>query len=247
VYLNNTITSAGLQSVLDLCAAGQTVFCRYISRTPAGENAGQLTQSSIEPVANLGSLSTGGIDWSANYKLPQFAIGQFNIGVNATYLKYFTQNTAPGQTGNVTFKDVGHLLPFGSAQQAACPSNSGVCLFPRWRAQGFVDWQSGGWSAQWRMRFISRFQNGGAAGSTNDTSPNGVSGTVLKYGATIYNDVSVGYNLAKLNTRLDFGVNNLFDKQPPMLYANNTLNANTDPSDFDLMGRYFWARATVKF
>jgi len=32
-----------------------------------------------------------------------------------------------------------------------------------------------------------------------------------------------------------------------MLYANNTLNANTDPSTFDLMGRYFWARVTVKF
>jgi outer membrane receptor protein involved in Fe transport len=74
-----------------------------------------------------------------------------------------------------------------------------------------------------------------------------VSGTVLKYGATVYNDVSVGYNLASINTRLDFGVNNLFDKQPPMLYANNTLNANTDPSDFDLMGRYWWARVTVKF
>ena len=46
---------------------------------------------------------------------------------------------------------------------------------------------------------------------------------------------------------LDVGVNNLGDKQPPFLYANNTLNANTDPSDFDLMGRYYWGRVTVKF
>ena len=43
------------------------------------------------------------------------------------------------------------------------------------------------------------------------------------------------------------GVNNVGDKQPPMLYANNTLNANTDPSNFDLMGRYYWGRVTVKF
>jgi outer membrane receptor protein involved in Fe transport len=50
-----------------------------------------------------------------------------------------------------------------------------------------------------------------------------------------------------LNTRVEFGVNNIFDKQPPMLYANNTLNANTDPSDFDLLGRYFFGRVTVKF
>ena len=97
------------------------------------------------------------------------------------------------------------------------------------------------------MRYIGRFQNGAATGSPQDSYPNFESGTILKYGATVYNDVSIGYNLALINTRLDFGVNNLFDKQPPMLYANNTLNANTDPSDFDLMGRYWWARVTVKF
>jgi hypothetical protein len=30
-------------------------------------------------------------------------------------------------------------------------------------------------------------------------------------------------------------------QQPLFLFA-NTLNANTDPSDFDLMGRYYWSR-----
>jgi len=247
VNLKNTITSVGLQSLLDLCANGSTVYCQYIHRVASGVNAGQLAASTVEPTGNLGAINTSGIDWSANYKLPQFSFGQFNIGVNATYLKYYDLETAPGTEGNVTYKNAGHFLPFGSAAAAACPDNVGVCLFPRWRAQGFVDWQAGGWSAQWRMRYIGRFQNGAATGSPQDSFPNGESGTILKYGATVYNDVSIGYNLAIINTRLDFGVNNLFDKQPPMLYANNTLNANTDPSDFDLMGRYWWARVTVKF
>ena len=69
----------------------------------------------------------------------------------------------------------------------------------------------------------------------------------IKYGATVYNDIQFGYNLEAWNTRFDIGVNNVADKQPPFLYANNTLNANTDPSDFDLMGRYYWGRVTVKF
>jgi len=43
------------------------------------------------------------------------------------------------------------------------------------------------------------------------------------------------------------GVNNLFDKQPPMLYANNTDNANTDALNFDLIGRYYWLRWTVRY
>ena len=247
VALNDTITSVGLQSLLNLCAAGQTAYCQYIHRTPSGPNAGQLLQSTVEPTGNLGSLSTGGVDWSANYKLPQFSFGQFNVGVNTTYLKYYTQQTAPGVAGNVTYNNAGHVLPYGSAQASACPDSAGVCLFPRWRGQGYVDWMLGNWSASWRLRYIGRFQDGGLLNSPQDTAPNGVPGTVLKYGATVYNDMSIGYNIEPLNTRVDFGVNNLFDKQPPLLYANNTLNANTDPSDFDLMGRYFWGRVTVKF
>ncbi len=247
VNLNDTITTVGLQSLLNLCAAGSTEYCQYIQRQAGGTNAGQLLASTVEPTGNLGSINTSGIDWSANYKLPRFSFGQFNVGVNATYLKYYEQVTAPGVAGSVTYQNAGRFLPYGSAQAAACPDNVGVCLFPRWRAQGYADWQQGNWSAQWRLRWISGFSNGGAAGSIYDTFPNGESGTILHYGSTMYSDVSIGYNIAPINTRVDFGVNNLFDKQPPLLYGNNTLNANTDPSDFDLMGRYFWARVTVKF
>jgi outer membrane receptor protein involved in Fe transport len=247
VNLNNQITELSLQSVLDACANGLTQFCPAIQRT----GQGTLSVTTTEPFANLGNMSTSGIDWSANYKLPQFSFGQINIGLNSTYLKYFNMNTAPGTAGNTTFNVAGHFLPYGSAAESACPTNSGVCLLPRWRAQGFADWQFGGWEAQWRMRYIGRFQNGGAAGSPEDTAAevikHGIPGTVFKYGATTYNDFSIGYDLAPINTRLDFGVNNVFDKQPPMLYANLTLNANTDPSDFDLIGRYYWARVTVKF
>ena len=258
VYLNNTITTVNAQSVLDVCAAGNLAFCSQIHRNSTGQI---LTIG--EPTANLGTLNTGGVDWSLAYKLPQFSFGQFTVGLNATYLKYYNLQTAPGTSGNTTYTDAGHFLPFGSAQEAACPG-SGTCLFPRWRAQGFVDWQMGNWSAEWRMRYIGRFQMGSKSPS-QDVLPDGVcyyqgrpnpaggkyqcniTGAEHKYGATVYNDISFGYNIEPLNTRVDFGVDNAFDKQPPMLYANNTLNANTDPSDFDLMGRYFWARVTVKF
>ena len=45
----------------------------------------------------------------------------------------------------------------------------------------------------------------------------------------------------------DVGIDNVGDIQPPYLWANNTLNANTDPGNFDMMGRYYFARVTVKF
>ena len=70
---------------------------------------------------------------------------------------------------------------------------------------------------------------------------------MFKYGARTYNDVQLGYNIEQINTRVDLGIDNVGDKTPPLLYANNTLNANTDPGNFDVMGRYYWARVTVKF
>jgi outer membrane receptor protein involved in Fe transport len=255
LYLNNVITTVGVQSELDLCSAGNTTFCQFIQRFPSGPNQGQLSNGTLQPTGNLGTTSTGGVDFSLNYKLPEFSFGKFSVGLNATYLKYFNEQTAPGTAGNVTYNDAGHFMPFGSAQAAACPGASGNCLFPRWKGQGYVNWQLGNWDASWRLRYIGRFQMGSKSPS-QDVHPDGscyygsyctVQGAVLKYGATVYNDVSLGYNIEPLNTRVEFGVNNLFDKQPPLLYANNTLNANTDPSDFDLLGRYFFGRVTVKF
>jgi outer membrane receptor protein involved in Fe transport len=243
VNINDTITSVGIQSLLNLCATGNTVYCQYIHRVPTGVNAGQLLPTTMEPTGNLGSLSVSGIDWSANYKLPEFSIGQFNVGLNATYLKDYIQNTAPGTDGNATYSDAGLFLRFGSDEAAACPDAAGVCTFPRVRAQGFVDWKQNNWNAQLRMRWISGFTGHymDAADMDNDID------TTIKYGGTFYSDISAGYNLESFKTRFDIGVNNISNKQPPMLYANNTLNANTDPSTFDMMGRYYWARITVKF
>ncbi|HEY8683557.1 MAG TPA: TonB-dependent receptor plug domain-containing protein [Rhodanobacter sp.] len=248
LYLNNTISAIGAQTVLDQCFAGQTAYCPLITRFGAGSSTPGEVAQIVEPTGNLGSTSTSGVDASLRYKLPQFAIGSFTVGVDATYLKAYDQQTAPGTAANVTFHDAGHFLPFGSGAASTCPSGGGICLFPRWRANGFLNWNAGGWNASWRMRYIGRFQNGSLAAS-QDTHPagSGLDGVVFKYGATVYNDVSIGYNIEPLNTRVDFGVNNLFDKPPPFLYANNTLNANTDPTDFDLQGRYFWGRVTVKF
>ena len=242
LYLLNTISNIGAQTVLNLCYNGVSAYCPLISRDPTG----QIIQI-VEPTGNLGRTDTSGVDFSGRYKLPQFSFGNFTLGVDATYLKRYDQETAPGQPGNAIYHDAGHFEYYGSAEAASCPSGGGVCLFPRWRAQGFLNWNLGNWDASWRMRMVGGFSMGTAApGETTSPIPS-LPGAVFKYGATIYNDVSIGYNIEPYNTRVDFGVNNLADKQPPFLYANNTLNANTDPSDFDLQGRYFWARVTVKF
>jgi len=255
LYLNNNITSVGAQTVLDLCAAGQQAYCPLIHRFATGPNQGQIDFIN-QPTGNLGRVDVKGVDFALNYRLPEFSFGRFNIGVNATYLQQYDVSTAPGTAANTVYHYPGHFMAFGSGAAAACPGNgAGVCLFPRWRAQSSVGWQLGSFDASWRMRYIGRFKMGSLSPS-QDVFPAGtcyygdfctLHGLVYEFGATVYNDIQVGYNLEAWNTRIDVGVNNVSDKQPPFLYANNTLNANTDPSDFDLMGRYYWGRITVKF
>jgi len=255
LYLNNNITGIGAQSVVDLCSAGQTQYCPLIHRYQSGLNQGQW-QFINEPTGNLGRVDVKGVDFALNYRLPEFSFGRFNVGFNTTYLTQYDVSTAPGTPANTVYHYAGHFMTFGSAQAAGCPAaGGGVCLFPRWRAQSSVGWQLGNFDASWRMRYIGRFQMGSQSPS-QDVFPAGtcyygtyctLSGYVIKYGATTYNDLQFGYNLEAINTRFDIGVNNVANKQPPFLFANNTLNANTDPSDFDLLGRYYWGRVTVKF
>ncbi|MEO9079279.1 MAG: TonB-dependent receptor [Rhodanobacter sp.] len=246
--MSDIITVLGLQNTLDLCAAGQDQFCQYIHRVTGGPNQGQILGTTLGPTANLGSLKVGGVDGSLHYRVPEFGLGQFIVNLDASYMSYYDQETSPNTDANVTYHVAGHYLPYGSAQAAGCPGTVAGCLFPRIRAQSALDWHMDGWNASWRTRFISSFQMGSKSPS-QDVFPAGpkVPLYVVKYGSTIYHDISAGYNFKTWHTRLDFGVKNLFDKQPPFLYANNSLNANTSPSDFDLVGRYFWGRMTFSF
>jgi outer membrane receptor protein involved in Fe transport len=257
LYLNNIITSVGAQSVLNLCSSGQLAYCPMIRRIASGPNQGQI-DNITEPTGNLGRLDVKGVDFALNYRLPEFSFGRFNVGFNATYLTQYDVSTAPGTDVNTVYHYAGHFLTFGSSQAAACATgvgSGGVCLFPRWRAQASVGWQLGNFDASWRGRYVGRFRMGSPSPS-QDVFPAGtcyygdyctLHGLYYDFGATVYNDIQFGYNIESLNTRIDVGVNNVGDKQPPLLYANNTLNANTDPSDFDLMGRFYFGRITVKF
>jgi outer membrane receptor protein involved in Fe transport len=253
IYLDNVITSVGAQTVLNNCFAGLTDYCPLISRFQGGGSAGQVRQI-VQPTANLGRLDVKGVDFSANYRLPAFSFGQFNVMLNWTYMSQEKIQTAPGTPGNSVLNAVGMMGSTGSPLQASCPFAAGaICFTPRNKGQLNVNWQLGPWDASWRATYSSGFHVGSydlsqGATAVGSFSPTGPAGPyVLNFGSSTYNDVTVGYNIEPINTRVDIGVDNVFDKQPPLLYANNSQNANTDPNDFDTIGRYYWARLTVKF
>lgn len=251
IDLNNVITGVGAQTVLDLCFAGISEYCPLITRFSADSAApGQISRINT-PTANLGRIDVKGTDLTARYQLPAFGFGQFTLDLHATYMSQYKIQTAPGQEGNRVLNGVGTMGSIGSPLTAACPFSGGqVCFFPRVRGQGGVQWQLGPWDASWRLRYIGDFNLGSRDPSQGFSAAPGFAHDnplVLHYGSTLYSDVTVAYNIAPINTRVDVGVDNLFDKQPPLLYGNNAPQANTDPNDFDVLGRYYWARLTVNF
>jgi outer membrane receptor protein involved in Fe transport len=46
---------------------------------------------------------------------------------------------------------------------------------------------------------------------------------------------------------LQLGAENVTDEEPPILYQNNVINANTDVQTYDTVGRFYWGRFTYKF
>ena len=103
--------------------------------------------------------------------------------------------------------------------------------------------------AAWTAKYIGKYKVGYAKEDLNISAcqSNLPPGCELAYGASVYHNITAGYNIEPLNTRIDVGIDNLSDKQPALIYNNNTINGNVDANTFDTIGRFYWARVTVKF
>lgn len=242
IYLNNNITGVSANTVLTACFNGISQFCPLIDRFgPGTANPGQIRQIHA-PTANLGRIDVKGLDFNVAYRLPPLSIGQFAVDVHSTYMTQYKQQTAPGLPGNSIYDLVGNI-------NTDLGGGLGI-LMPRIRAQGQFNWELGPWHAYWQMQFIDHFDVGSPVVSRHYSAVRGFKTPyVLHYGSYVYNDFAVGYSLPSLKTRIDLGVNNVFDKQPPILYYNfyGLGNGATDGANFDVVGRFYWGRVTVTF
>ncbi len=220
--IRNAIASFGTQEILDMCyETGK--FCELITRNDRGE-----ISKVVDITRNLGRIDAKGVDVGINYRLPSTDVGNFRLGLDATYFAQFDRQAAAGVSR------VKH-----EAGTYYSPSAGGDGNFARWRALGTLGWNMGDWSASWRVRYIHGFTIPNATGDKGSDS--------RRIGATTYHNVALGYNVSPIDMRIDVGVDNLFDKQPPLLGVNQAVNANTDVQTFDLVGRYYWARFSKKF
>jgi len=230
IYLTDTLTPVTAQTVANACFANNnSPFCNFINRYDQTSKIAGAVNYINTPVVNLGTLSTSGVDFTLNYAIPHFDVGgvdpgNFKAGLNTTYISTYKNDATPGLPGAQSIDYAGKYgLQFGN--------------IARWRGVFTLNWTMGPWSAQWQARYIHRLTNLNADANTGANAP---------MGGITYHAIQGGYEWSKIHTRFDVGIDNLTGRIPPLSYQNG-LNYNVDTATYDVMGRYFWARATVKF
>ena len=235
IVLNNLIVSGpGIaQQIINQCFAGDAAICQLIIRTASGSDKGNIKYV-YEAAFNSGNLVTQGADFGAHYRLPETPFGNFRVGLQATYIQRYDINS-PGFSQHYA----GHFdKTFGN--------------LARWRYLGNLDWNWGAFNASYQARVVGSMKIGYPSAALGPSAANldtvyGPADPVFHYGAQTYHNISFGYNIEPWNTMVQLGIDNLSDKQPPILYQNNVANANTDVSNYDTIGRFFFAKVTVKF
>ena len=184
--------------------------------------------------SNEGYIKTSGIDTQFSAYVPMgplFGEGRSRLSFDL-FLNYLIEWKMRDLPGLPIVDYAGTVGYFGQGQ-----TGGGGASFPRWRGQLNTTFTSGPIALALRTRYIDAMENRAAVQYIGeDDSFTGVP-------SVWYFDTSITWNIE--NMMLRFGVNNLFDKKPPV-YAPN-VQSGTDPSLYDVIGRRLFVSAGLRF
>ncbi|MBV6424614.1 MAG: Vitamin B12 transporter BtuB [Steroidobacteraceae bacterium] len=220
--IDDIITALDPNFAADQCVqTGNPDFCGLMYRYDSGPNAGEFLVFQL-PNVNLGSLETDGIDIGVRYQLRDTKLGSWNFQLEATHINSFKSVAAPG----------------APAVEVAGTFDPQYGNYAKWRGVFGIGWSMAGFDGLLTTRYFDSLVIKDADGAIPDQR--------LDIPSVTYLDLTLGYSFPT-NTRVQLGVQNLTDKQPPLFYQNNVTNANTDVSTYDLLGRQWYLSVTQKF
>jgi iron complex outermembrane receptor protein len=246
IKVKDTIGPIGADTILANCiATGSPGFCGAIHRDATG-SLWRTPQGFVSDTnVNFGALTTRGIDVKLNYRQP-LPFGSLSVALEGTKLMNLgVQPLTDGPSYNCTGF-------FGTICGASNPA---------WRHVLNTTWATP-WDA---LDVTLRWRYIGTASSELTSSNPQLSGVGLpltqRISAYNYLDLTAQFALYK-NVSLQLGVNNITDKDPPIIdsggggFGSNcptitsngsSCNGNTWPGTYDALGRFLFAHVTAKF
>jgi outer membrane receptor protein involved in Fe transport len=250
IELDNQVNNYPFAVIFNGCALqNNPLYCSQIVRTPQGALTGATVAGGgyiLQKDFNVGVSIVSGIDLQLNFRhaLPN-GWGSLTTALNGSYLQHQTTTPYPGSASY----DCAGL--FGST----CNNGS---VNPHWRHNLRLTWDTP-WkvllSAQWRFIGPTSFDNNSTNPllQGNEEASAGATSTYDAYNARIpsfsYLDLTAAWH-ALGNLELRAGVNNVLDKDPPIVPSGD-ISANSGPANsyptYDYLGRQVFVAFTAKF
>ena len=176
-------------------------------------------------------MQTDGADLSINYRFPMTPYGRFALHSDTSYV---------------------HAFKIKSTATAEWENFVGEYFYNKYKSVNSLDWSLGNWSATWTARIYSKtkdecWDTDAAIECSNPTGYTQSYGTGYNMiGTAIYHDLNIGYKTS-WKGQFQVGLNNLFDKQPRVVYAAGA-NASSSSVDPDMsLGRFIYVRYNQSF
>jgi len=242
IKIKEVIGPIGGDVILNNCLNGVNsgTFCPLVHRGVGGTlwltPSGFITDTN----QNLGALSTKGVDVKASYRLSLPKAGSLLFAMEGTALQNLITTPVAGG-GSYDCKGF-----FGSTCGAADPSWRHV-----FNATWSTPWDAFDLTLRWRYIGSDKTE----LSSSNPFLTGTPFAPLSSIAAYNYIDLTGAFDVYK-NIRLQIGVNNVMDKDPPLIVggdcstsspAGANCNGNTFPGVYDSMGRYWFMELTAKF
>ena len=230
IKIKDLISSYGADLIVKQCVFDDNpTFCSMVHR----DSAGSLWFSSggyvDDPLLNLGFEKTDGVDVSANYTQEIGRFGSLHFNLIGTYTASFD------------------VEPFSGSGDYNCAGYYGATCgnpLPKWKHTVTI-----GWATPWHgVGLQARWRHFGSTEvELANPSPllSGEFGPAIQYtGSRDYLDLVASDQIFS-GLMLQVGVNNVLDKDPPVLatiaFPPPFFNGNTYPQVYDTLGRYLFA------
>ena len=233
IKITDYITSFSSQGTSDNCFVKNiSSFCSlFVRNSINGQLSGGVTVGVVESLINIASLTTSGIDVTADYRIRLTHNSSLTFNMAGTYVDSWVFNAGgpiqcAGRYGNAcSFFEGG-------------AGNSGNPI-PHWKHIASLTYQVGKFSLYGAWRYM------GAV--TEDSSTVSLLPRIASYS---WFDATATVDLTK-NLEVRLGIKNMFNLNPPNVGAaagsSGANQGNTFPQVYDPLGQTFFASASVKF
>ncbi|PXA94819.1 TonB-dependent receptor [Caulobacter sp. D4A] len=224
IDVKNAIGTIDVSTALEKCYTGGSSASYYCNLFTRSSTTGEITNVTLTNL-NLAEYKTSGVDFQLDWGFGLGAVGlddslgSIKINVVGNYLESFKIQSLPGEAFEELKGTIGNTQISGTAVS-----------HPEWKYATSVDYAFGPFSVGARWRHIGDMVDAYYPDE--------------KIGAVDYFDLNGSWAINDTYS-LRGGVTNLTDKQPP--YFSSYVQANTDPSTYDVLGRRFYVGFKAKF